>query len=266
MRHGNDVPHLLLLLCLGNLLQEGSLLIRRMPGQHPPLRFVAHLPGPGRDRFGRRCHRVVGRIEVRDHVVPVCLCRTPHRLGNRLFDDGLLPLLNRPALLPVLPVSGNGRHQRNEQLENLDQLVIDHAKRPPFRGERGGLQGKEGSGNGCSPPPLDLFQPAVHFGDRPEDGKKHHQAPDAHAEDVPEPLDSRVSIREVPSRELAVIRFRGRAQDRDVSSVRERLFAALREAGIPTVGTPFLMRYNSPFTPGFLRRNEVGVEVRREGL
>ncbi|MDH7510116.1 MAG: heme-binding protein [Methanolinea sp.] len=84
--------------------------------------------------------------------------------------------------------------------------------------------------------------------------------------DVPEPLDSRVSIREVPPRELAVIRFRGRAQDRDVSSVRERLLAALREAGIPTVGTPFLMRYNSPFTPGFLRRNEVGVEVRREGL
>jgi len=81
--------------------------------------------------------------------------------------------------------------------------------------------------------------------------------------DVPEPLDMRVSIQEVPSRELAVIRFRGSASDRDVSLVRERLLASLARANISPVGTPFLMRYNSPFTPGFLRRNEVGVEIRR---
>lgn len=82
-------------------------------------------------------------------------------------------------------------------------------------------------------------------------------------EEVPEPLDSRISIQEVPSRELAVIRFRGSASGHDVSLVRERLLAALAEAKIPAVGTPFLMRYNPPFTPGFLRRNEVGVEIRR---
>lgn len=81
--------------------------------------------------------------------------------------------------------------------------------------------------------------------------------------DIPEPLDMRVSIQEVPSRELAVIRFRGNASDRDVSLVRERLLASLARANISPVGTPFLMRYNSPFTPGFLRRNEVGVEIRR---
>ena len=38
---------------------------------------------------------------------------------------------------------------------------------------------------------------------------------------------------------------------------------ALEEAKISIVGTPFLMRYNPPFTPGFLRRNEVGVEIKR---
>jgi hypothetical protein len=28
-------------------------------------------------------------------------------------------------------------------------------------------------------------------------------------------------------------------------------------------GRPFLMRYDSPWTPGFLRRNEVAIEIRR---
>jgi hypothetical protein len=82
-------------------------------------------------------------------------------------------------------------------------------------------------------------------------------------EDVPDPLDSRISIQNIPPQELAVIRFRGRASDRDVSVVRERLLKTLKEANIPVVGIPFLMRYNSPFTPGFLRRNEVGVEIKR---
>ncbi|MCQ8893608.1 MAG: heme-binding protein [Methanolinea sp.] len=83
-------------------------------------------------------------------------------------------------------------------------------------------------------------------------------------DDVPDPLDSRISIQEIPPRELAVIGFRGNASDRDVSVVSERLLKTLGEANIPTVGTPFLMRYNSPITPGFLRRNEVGVEITRK--
>ena len=83
-------------------------------------------------------------------------------------------------------------------------------------------------------------------------------------ETVPEPLDKRIAIQEIPSRELAIIRFRGRATRDDVAEMESRLFAVLREKGIPTLGEPFLMRYNAPFTPGFLRRNEIGVEIRRK--
>ena len=82
-------------------------------------------------------------------------------------------------------------------------------------------------------------------------------------EDVPEPVDSRISIQEVPPRELAVIRFSGRASTRDVAEVRERLLTTLDAEKIPVAGRPFLMRYNAPYTPGFLRRNEVGVEIKR---
>jgi hypothetical protein len=31
--------------------------------------------------------------------------------------------------------------------------------------------------------------------------------------------------------------------------------------GIATKGRPFLMRYNDPWTPPFLRRNEVAIEI-----
>ena len=80
---------------------------------------------------------------------------------------------------------------------------------------------------------------------------------------LPAPRDPRVRLREIPAREVAVIRFKGRAGARDGADVRARLLAVLAEKGIQTAGEPFLMRYNPPFTPGFLRRNEVAVEIRR---
>jgi hypothetical protein len=82
-------------------------------------------------------------------------------------------------------------------------------------------------------------------------------------DEVPGPLDPRATILEVPAREIAVIRFSGRASPADVAGARDRLLRALRAGGISIAGEPFLMRYNAPFTPGFLRRNEVGVEIRR---
>jgi len=39
------------------------------------------------------------------------------------------------------------------------------------------------------------------------------------------------------------------------------LESTLKKEGITMIGTPFLMRYNSPWAPDFLRRNEVSVEI-----
>lgn len=80
---------------------------------------------------------------------------------------------------------------------------------------------------------------------------------------IPDPLDNRVSITTVPARDLAVIRFSGHARPEDVEAVTFRLLDELKKDGIAPEGAPFLMRYNAPFTPGFLRRNEVGVQIQR---
>ena len=82
-------------------------------------------------------------------------------------------------------------------------------------------------------------------------------------EDVPVPLDQRVKISTLPPREVAVIQFKGYATQEDVNAAKIRLLEELKKAGITGTGQPVLMRYNAPWTPGFLRRNEVGVQITR---
>ncbi|MDD2286236.1 MAG: heme-binding protein [Paludibacter sp.] len=83
------------------------------------------------------------------------------------------------------------------------------------------------------------------------------------SDEIPEPLDSKVRIVPVPEREIAVITFKGKTHDEEVKEVEARLLKGLRDAGVEAAGEVFLMRYNPPWIPGFLRHNEVGVEIKR---
>jgi effector-binding domain-containing protein len=78
---------------------------------------------------------------------------------------------------------------------------------------------------------------------------------------VPEPTDSRVSIVNVPERYIATVRFRGFAWKDSVRKQTRKLLKWLDEKGYTLKGDSFLMQYNPPYVPGFLRRNEVGVEI-----
>lgn len=78
---------------------------------------------------------------------------------------------------------------------------------------------------------------------------------------LPAPNDPRVELREVESRTVAVIRYSGTWSQSNYDKHEEELLAALKKDGIETIGDPVLARYNGPFTPWFLRRNEVMIEV-----
>jgi hypothetical protein len=82
-------------------------------------------------------------------------------------------------------------------------------------------------------------------------------------ETIPEPGDDRVKIEVVQEREVAAMRFRGRAGRSLVEKKGSELRSVLAKNGLKTEGEPFLMRYNPPFTPGFLRRNELCLEIVR---
>jgi effector-binding domain-containing protein len=80
-------------------------------------------------------------------------------------------------------------------------------------------------------------------------------------ETVPIPTNPTVRIEIHPKKTMAVLRFSGRTVETRVQKNIQKLIATLKNHTMQTKGEPVLMRYNSPFTPGFLRRNEVAVEI-----
>ena len=78
---------------------------------------------------------------------------------------------------------------------------------------------------------------------------------------LPEPLDARVKLREVPSKNVAVIRFSGSWSQSLYEEQLQVLRSALAAAGMATTGEPVLSRYNSPFSLPFLRRNEIWLSL-----
>jgi hypothetical protein len=79
---------------------------------------------------------------------------------------------------------------------------------------------------------------------------------------APEPIDSRVVLREEPGGIRAVIRYSGLWSQSSYAEHLAKLRTTLQAAGVATEGEPVTARYNPPYTPWFLRRNEIWLAVR----
>jgi hypothetical protein len=75
---------------------------------------------------------------------------------------------------------------------------------------------------------------------------------------LPVPDDERVRLREVPARRVAAVRFSGTWGAEKFEDAARSLVAGAKEAGLaPSDEPPVFARYDPPWTPWFLRRNEV---------
>lgn len=75
---------------------------------------------------------------------------------------------------------------------------------------------------------------------------------------LPVPDDARVRLREIPARRVAAVRFSGTWGAEKFEDAARSLAAGARDAGLaPADGPPVFARYDPPWTPWFLRRNEV---------
>ena len=79
---------------------------------------------------------------------------------------------------------------------------------------------------------------------------------------APEPIDPRVQLREMPAGIWAVIRYSGTWSQPNYLEHLGQLMASLEAVGMATQGEPVFARYNAPFTPWFMRRNEVWLALR----
>jgi hypothetical protein len=78
---------------------------------------------------------------------------------------------------------------------------------------------------------------------------------------APEPLDARVTLRDVSPSRVAVIQYSGFWSDANYNQHLEKLQTTLRAADLAWVGEAVYSRYNPPFTPWFLRRNEIWLHL-----
>ena len=82
-------------------------------------------------------------------------------------------------------------------------------------------------------------------------------------ETLPRPDDARISLREEPGQRMAVIRFSGIANARQVDRHSRDLQEQLRTRGLRATGPISMAQYDPPWTLWFMRRNEVMVPIAR---
>ena len=80
-------------------------------------------------------------------------------------------------------------------------------------------------------------------------------------ETLPEPEDPKVTLRQVPARRMAVVRYSGFWNEKGYLRYKLELESWINENGLTIVGDPIWARYNAPFTPWFMRRNEILIPV-----
>jgi hypothetical protein len=78
---------------------------------------------------------------------------------------------------------------------------------------------------------------------------------------APEPDDPRVTLRELPAHRLAAIRYSGYWSASNYATHLATLMAALKAVALSWSGEPAFSRYNAPWTPWFLRRNEIWLSL-----
>jgi effector-binding domain-containing protein len=80
-------------------------------------------------------------------------------------------------------------------------------------------------------------------------------------ETLPEPEDPNITLRRVPARRMAAVRYTGFWSKKRYLRYKLELELWINERGLTIVGDPIWARYNPPFTPWFLRRNEILIPV-----
>ena len=82
---------------------------------------------------------------------------------------------------------------------------------------------------------------------------------------IPLPNNSRVQLIEVPAKRFAVFRYSGTWSEERFNNKLREFRDELGKLKFETTGSPIFARFNPPFLPWFLRRNEIWLEMVDQG-
>ena len=80
-------------------------------------------------------------------------------------------------------------------------------------------------------------------------------------ETLPIPDDPNITLRQVPAHRVAAVRYSGLWSEKKYLLNKKKLAKWLKDNRFTVSGEPVWARYNAPFTPWFMRRNEILIPV-----
>lgn len=81
-------------------------------------------------------------------------------------------------------------------------------------------------------------------------------------ETLPKPNDANVVLRQIPARYMAAVRYSGFWSEKGYRNNLDKLKTWIGAESFTVIGEPIWARYDAPFVPWFMRRNEVLIPVR----
>jgi hypothetical protein len=79
---------------------------------------------------------------------------------------------------------------------------------------------------------------------------------------VPKPTDGSLTVRDLPAGRFAVLRFRGGRNAKNEAAALQQLKDWMKAEGLSVLSPPPVFAYfDPPWTPGFMRRNEVMLQT-----
>ena len=80
-------------------------------------------------------------------------------------------------------------------------------------------------------------------------------------ETLPTPTDPAITLRQIPARQLAAVRYSGSWSKKNYLCYKSQLEKWIQDNGLTVSGEPIWARYNPPFTLWFMRRNEILIPI-----
>lgn len=78
---------------------------------------------------------------------------------------------------------------------------------------------------------------------------------------LPVPNDPNITLRQVPARHMAALRYSGTWSEKNYTRHKDSLDAWIQSKGFTVTGEAVWARYDPPFKPWFLRRNEILIPI-----